>query len=536
MRSGFLSGFFWGSVLALAVLVSVSLSLPLDLVRMGPEAGGTPGPVATAPAMAPATAPEAETGAPATGAEAPVPTGEAAVKPEAAEAPETPEAPAVAASEEAAGVPGASEVAPESGPEVAGETGAAGRGAVPLPEVPAGSEFRRARDDTSPSAPRIEPSTRAAEPAAPAGEATLAEAPPAADTAPPEMPRLAATQPQRPETPPAAEGEGAPRIVASPAPSGATTPGRVPPGAIGLPVPDVAAPTAGAPASRLPQIETAPSAPATPAAEGGETEVAVTPPEEAPLPGAAEEGAEGTAPPSDETANIMEELDLGALSANSVPFENPEAKPLMAVVLLDLGDKGIDTEVLKTFAFPVTFAIDPEAPGAAERAVELRAAGFEVVAVASGLMGLKGAGTPLEVDTLVRDEVARLTTAVALMEPAPGAIQGNMSRAETLVGVLAETGHGLLLFDKGLNSGLQMAARSGVPAVTIYRDLDAQNEKAPTIQRYLDRAAFKAGQDGQVVVLGRTRAETVKALFAWALGGRAQTVAFAPLSAILMAQ
>ena len=61
-----------------------------------------------------------------------------------------------------------------------------------------------------------------------------------------------------------------------------------------------------------------------------------------------------------------------------------------------------------------------------------------------------------------------------------------------------------------------------------FRDLDGDGEAAPVIRRYLDRAAFKAAQEGRVTVVGRTRPETVAALLEWTVEGRAATVALAP--------
>ena len=58
-------------------------------------------------------------------------------------------------------------------------------------------------------------------------------------------------------------------------------------------------------------------------------------------------------------------------------------------------------------------------------------------------------------------------------------------------------------------------------AATVFRALDAENEPAAAIRRYLDRAAFKAAQDGRVVVVGKTRPETIAALMEWSLEGRA---------------
>jgi polysaccharide deacetylase 2 family uncharacterized protein YibQ len=47
------------------------------------------------------------------------------------------------------------------------------------------------------------------------------------------------------------------------------------------------------------------------------------------------------------------------------------------------------------------------------------------------------------------------------------------------------------------------------------------------------RAEFAAAQEGAVIVAGRTRPDTVTALFSWALGDRNEGVAIAPVSAVL---
>jgi polysaccharide deacetylase 2 family uncharacterized protein YibQ len=53
------------------------------------------------------------------------------------------------------------------------------------------------------------------------------------------------------------------------------------------------------------------------------------------------------------------------------------------------------------------------------------------------------------------------------------------------------------------------------------------------ITRFLGRAEFAAAQEGAVIVAGRTRPDTVTALFSWALGDRNEGVAIAPVSAVL---
>ena len=83
-----------------------------------------------------------------------------------------------------------------------------------------------------------------------------------------------------------------------------------------------------------------------------------------------------------------------------------------------------------------------------------------------------------------------------------------------------------------VSSLLAMAWRRETPH-RASRNLDADAENEATIRRYLDRAAFKAAQEGRVTVVGHTRPETIAALLAWSIEGRAATVALAPVSAVL---
>ena len=61
-----------------------------------------------------------------------------------------------------------------------------------------------------------------------------------------------------------------------------------------------------------------------------------------------------------------------------------------------------------------------------------------------------------------------------------------------------------------------------------------QAEQTGRDQKVTDRAAFAAAQEGSVIVLGHTYSETVTALYSWALGSRSESVALAPLSAVLL--
>jgi polysaccharide deacetylase 2 family uncharacterized protein YibQ len=78
-----------------------------------------------------------------------------------------------------------------------------------------------------------------------------------------------------------------------------------------------------------------------------------------------------------------------------------------------------------------------------------------------------------------------------------------------------------------------LGLRAGVPAATIYRDLDGEGQDAQVIRRFIDQAAFRARQDSGVVLLGRMRPDTVTALINWGNDKRAAQVAQVPLSAVL---
>ena len=212
------------------------------------------------------------------------------------------------------------------------------------------------------------------------------------------------------------------------------------------------------------------------------------------------------------------------------PFDNAAGKPLFAVVLIDTGDPQIDRAALAAMPFAVTFALDPAAPESALAASIYRAAGQEVVMLATGIP--EGA-TAADVEVSFGAHAAALPEAVAVLDLETGGFQADRPLSALVVPVLAGQGRGLLSWDRGLNAASQVARREGLRSGVIFRRLDGEAEPVAQIRRYLDRAAFKAAQDGRVIVAGETRPETVAALLEWALEGRASTVALAPLSAAL---
>ncbi len=235
--------------------------------------------------------------------------------------------------------------------------------------------------------------------------------------------------------------------------------------------------------------------------------------------------------PAEDSPAAAEPDDIPAIVAHAAAFDAAETGPLLAVVLIDEPDARLDLQTLTDFSFPVAFAVDPMRPGAADRAAAYRAAGFEVLLLASAIPEGATAG---DTEVALAAAARRVPEAVALIDTPESRMQGDRAVLEAAIGVAAGAGQGLLAFPRGLNTAEQMAGREGVPAATLFRLLDADDESAAAIARQLGRAEFAAVQKGAAVVAGHTRPDTVTALYSWALGNRNEAVAIAPVSAVLM--
>lgn len=212
-------------------------------------------------------------------------------------------------------------------------------------------------------------------------------------------------------------------------------------------------------------------------------------------------------------------------------FENPGEQPLMSVLLIDDSD-AIGVEALADFPYPLTFAIDPSAPDAAEKAARHRAAGFEVVLLAD----LPAAATAQDAEVALAVWRERVPEAVAILEGTGTGIQGNRALSDHVTEIAKTSGLGLVTQANGLNTVEKLAARAGVPSAVVFRDFDGAGQTPVVMRRFLDQAAFRAGQEGAVIMLGRVRPDTISALLLWGLQDRAQRVALAPVSAVLLGE
>ncbi|TCO72387.1 divergent polysaccharide deacteylase family protein [Rhodovulum euryhalinum] len=498
-----------------------------------------------------------------------------------------PEAPAAQAPDPAAAPPEpASRPVPAPAPEAAPATDI---------ELPPGSEFNRPPPEREASLPGAEPEPQGAPPVrGPEAAGALAEAP-LPDTAPAAAPEPVTTGPDGLAPPLSAEPP--PDLAADETyqpPSGTSGPaalrtGPVPaaPRPADVPAaeraeaweqPEPAMPQAAAPVDApaphggaLPRVRPLPgtpgAAPIPPEPEAEAAMPAADDAEQAPradgalripapgggtavpdirigrLPTAADDAmapapeAEPAAPPPEspesaaaEPGEAAPEQGLGALARNAVPFQPDPGRPLFSVILIDAGEQGLDRETLMTFSFPVTFAVDPMRPDAAETVAAYRAAGYEVVLLAAGLP--EGA-VPSDLEVALAARETLLGQTVAVMDVQRGGFQDDRALTAQMVDFAKASGHGIVTYDRGLNAAARLAGQAGVPQATVFRILDEDRPNAPTIRRILDRAVFKARQDGYVMMVGHSYSDTVTALYSWALEAEAEAVELAPASAVL---
>lgn len=218
-----------------------------------------------------------------------------------------------------------------------------------------------------------------------------------------------------------------------------------------------------------------------------------------------------------------------ALLRNAQSFENVEGQPLMAVILMDIGAARTMLGDLKNLPFPISFIVDADAPDAAEAIAFYRSSGAEIVVSVPFPEGV----TPADVEVTLAVYAPLLEDAVAMMAPKESGFQ-TLGASATQVGVVLQaTGHGLISIPQGLNTGHKSARKEGVAVGLIFRELDNDGQSGVIIRRFMDNAAFKAGQNEGVILLGHARIETIQALIEWSLGSRAKSVALAPVSAVL---
>jgi polysaccharide deacetylase 2 family uncharacterized protein YibQ len=242
-------------------------------------------------------------------------------------------------------------------------------------------------------------------------------------------------------------------------------------------------------------------------------------------PGADEEVAEET--PEAAPANTDNALVDFAADAGDV-----DGKPLMSVVLIDDGSMSAAAAALSGLTFPVTIAIDPSVANAAELMETYRQNGFEIAVLAK----LPEGAVPSDVEVTFQSVFSKLPESVALLDVGEGGLQSDRDVTQQAMDILASQGRGFVSVSQGLNMAGRAAEATGVPAAVVYRDLDAEDQDARVIRRFVDQAAFRARQESGVVLVGRVRPDTISALILWGSTNSGDQVALVPISAILTAE
>ncbi len=230
-----------------------------------------------------------------------------------------------------------------------------------------------------------------------------------------------------------------------------------------------------------------------------------------------------------ETVPVKESpLEVSPFQANAEPFDLIDDRPLMSIVLID-DEEGLGAEALAGFPYPISFAISPEDSKLEEKVAARRAAGFEVLM----LVDLAQEARPQDAETALEVWSAKMPEALGVIEGIDTGFQGNRPLADQIATVAKARGYGMVMQDNGLNTVQKLALRDGVPAGVVFRDFDGAGQTPRAMRRFLDQAAFRAGQEGAVIMLGRLRPDTVSALLLWGLQDRAGRVQLAPISASL---
>ncbi|MEE4119912.1 MAG: divergent polysaccharide deacetylase family protein [Paracoccaceae bacterium] len=219
----------------------------------------------------------------------------------------------------------------------------------------------------------------------------------------------------------------------------------------------------------------------------------------------------------------------GALARNAMQFDAPEGQPLLGIVLRHV--EGLSPSTVAALGLPLTVALAPDAPDAAELAEAYRAAGLEVILAG---LGLPAGAAPQDVEVTVAGRLSAFPGAIGVMDAGEDGFAGDTAQAAQVGGILAEGGHGLLLWDEGLNSALGAAREAGAIAGLVWRRVDRDGMSAPAIGRRIDRAVFEAVRTGAVVVVADGRSETLEALAAFAAEAGQARAAPAPASAVLL--
>jgi polysaccharide deacetylase 2 family uncharacterized protein YibQ len=211
-----------------------------------------------------------------------------------------------------------------------------------------------------------------------------------------------------------------------------------------------------------------------------------------------------------------------------------DGKPMLSFIVMLDGQADLDPAMIQALPFPVAYAIDALSPTAAANMQLLRDLNQEVIA----MVGLPLEASATDTEITLASVLNLLPNTIAIMERDEGALQVSRDANAHVPEVLARTGHGVLVYEKGLTSILRAAEKMNLPSAAIYKDLDGEGQNERTIRRFLDGAMMRASNTNEkgAIVVARLKPDTISALLMWSFQDRASRVAIVPVSQRLKAE
>lgn len=196
---------------------------------------------------------------------------------------------------------------------------------------------------------------------------------------------------------------------------------------------------------------------------------------------------------------------------NAAFFENPEKLPVLAVIVIDIGEMrgGVDLAQVLDLPMPVTVAINPQRKDTLEAAARCRARGFEVAMLADAL---PQSGTAEDIEVAYQAISAGMPEAVAVMTSPENSLLSRRPVAQQMVAILKDEGLGLVSYARGLNPARELARGQGLAQVEVNRVVDEPRGDVATVLRALENEAFAAQQKGGGVVVVRSYPDSIAAL------------------------
>jgi polysaccharide deacetylase 2 family uncharacterized protein YibQ len=227
---------------------------------------------------------------------------------------------------------------------------------------------------------------------------------------------------------------------------------------------------------------------------------------------------------------------------NAVPFRDLNSKPLIAVVIDDVGLDRPRSKRAWELPGPLTLSFLPYAKDLRDQAKAARARGHELMLhLPMEPSGRNDPGPNALLVSLSDAELRRRTTAALDSFEGFVGVNNHMGSRFTAFKPGMETvlrqfkGRGLMFLDSRTSAqsvGDQLAHEMGVPSIVRHVFLD-DDESLDAVRRKLAEAEAIARRQGFVVVIGHPHEATLQALGDWLPGVQGKGLTLAPATAVL---